>query len=65
MASKTSADTSPDWPGRTVQHEACALPLSARRAALGRPEMPRNAGNCRTDSKRALLAAIEKIGGRW
>ena len=39
--------------------------LARRRAALGEPIMPRNAGNRRTDSKRALLAAIEKTGKRW
>ena len=65
MASKTSADTPRDWPGRVMQHDAFALALSARRAALGEPEAPRNAGNRRTASKRALLAAIEKAGGRW
>jgi hypothetical protein len=39
--------------------------LARRRAALGDPEAPRNAGDRRTDSKRALLAAIKKAGGRW
>ncbi|WP_235515891.1 hypothetical protein [Sphingomonas sp. Leaf9] len=39
--------------------------LTRRRAALGNPELPRNAGANRTDSKRALLAAIEHAGGRW
>ena len=36
-----------------------------RRAALGDPVMPRNAGNRRTPSKRALLKAIEEPGGKW
>ena len=65
MASKTSADGPSGWPGRTVQHEELARALSARRDAVGQPEMPRNAGNRRTESKRALLTAIEKAGGRW
>lgn len=39
--------------------------LTRRREALAQPEMPRNAGSRRTASKRALLAAIEKIGGNW
>jgi hypothetical protein len=38
----------------------------ARRAkAAGYPDMPRNAGNRRTDSKRAMLAALEAMGARW
>jgi hypothetical protein len=65
MASKTSADGPREWPGRTIRHQDFALALAARRAALGQPEMPRNAGNRRTPSKRALLAAIEKAGGTW
>ncbi|WP_156361659.1 hypothetical protein [Sphingomonas sp. Leaf67] len=43
----------------------CATALTERRAALGNPELPRNPGNDRTDSKRTLLAAIEAAGGRW
>ena len=39
--------------------------LVRRRAALGDPEMPRNAGTRRTASKRALLKAIEDAGGKW
>ncbi len=29
------------------------------------PEMPRNAGKNRTESKKALLKAIEDAGGKW
>lgn len=37
-----------------------------RRAALGVPiNMPRNSGQRRTESKKALLAAIEAAGGKW
>ena len=37
-----------------------------RRAALGGEiNMPRNSGNRRTESKKALLAAIEAAGGKW
>ena len=39
--------------------------FAARRAELGNPEMPRNAGRNRTPSKRALLKAIEEAGGKW
>ena len=36
-----------------------------RRAAAGDPVMPRNTGTRRTASKRALLKAIEEVGGKW
>ena len=39
--------------------------VTARRAELGLPELPRNAGDSRTPSKRALLKAIEDAGGKW
>lgn len=62
MASTTSAD---DWPGQRLDHVEFGRTLAARRAALGNPEMPRNAGNRRTPSKRALLQAIADAGGTW
>ena len=61
MASTTSAD----WPGRVLNHQDYAAALTERRAELGNPELPRNTGTRRTPHKRALLAAIEKAGGRW
>lgn len=39
--------------------------LARRKAELGLPDPPRNAGNNRTPSKRALLKAIEEAGGKW
>jgi hypothetical protein len=39
--------------------------LAARKAELGLPDSPRNAGKNRTASKRALLKAIEDAGGKW
>ncbi len=62
MASKISkTDT-----GETViQMADVAARLSKRRAELGEPKIPRNAGKSRTPSKRALLAEIEKLGGKW
>lgn len=39
--------------------------IAARKAALGLPDPSRNAGNNRTPSKRALLKAIEELGGKW
>ncbi len=45
--------------------EALARRIAARKAALGIPDPPRNAGNNRTPGKRALLKAIEDAGGKW
>jgi hypothetical protein len=45
--------------------DAFVAEIERRRAAAGYPDMPRNAGNRRTDSKRALLKAIEAAGGKW
>lgn len=39
--------------------------IEQRKADTGITDMPRNAGNRRTVSKRALLKAIEDIGGKW
>ena len=39
--------------------------LERRRAAVGELNLPRNAGNRRTESKKALLRAIEALGGKW
>lgn len=39
--------------------------IAARKAELGLPDPPRNAGKNRTLSKRALLKAIEDAGGKW
>jgi hypothetical protein len=37
-----------------------------RRAAVGGTiAMPRNSGKRRTESKKALLKAIEEVGGKW
>lgn len=64
MASTISIETE-EWPGRRLNHADVAARLAERRAALGNPELPRNAGSNRTESKRALLEAIEAAGGRW
>lgn len=39
--------------------------LRERRSANPDLVVPRNAGNRRTDSKKALLKAIEQAGGDW
>ena len=48
-----------------VSLEAFGQDILRRRAAAGDPPVPRNAGNNRTASKRALLKAIEEAGGKW
>ena len=45
--------------------EALGRRIAARKAELGIPDPPRNAGKNRTPSKRALLKAIEDAGGKW
>ena len=38
----------------------------AYKAKYGRePDLPRNSGERRTESKKALLKAIEEAGGKW
>lgn len=62
MASKTSqADR--DQP--VIDMAELGARLARRKAELGLPELPRNAGANRTPSKRALLKAIEDAGGEW
>ena len=72
MASKTP--NAEDWLGRRIDFEEFARTLSKRRAEIeaetGQPlVVPRNNGNRRTVSKRALLAAVDaaaaKKGFRW
>jgi uncharacterized protein with von Willebrand factor type A (vWA) domain len=64
MASKSST-ASDGWTGRRIDMAEFAARLAARRAELGNPELPHNAGTNRTASKRALLKAIEDAGGTW
>jgi hypothetical protein len=54
-----------DWPGRRMDFADFATRLAARRAEIGPIAMPRNSGNRRTASKRALLAEVEKLSGEW
>lgn len=52
--------------GEPAPLEAFAGDIARRREALSEPlEVPRNAGTRRTASKRALLKAIEAVGGKW
>ncbi len=57
MASTTSR--------KPIPFEEFAAYVAKRRAETGITELPRNAGNRRTESKRALLKAIEEAGGTW
>ena len=64
MASKRSK-MDEGWTGRRIDFASFGKKLADRRAALGQPELPRNAGTRRTESKKALLKAIETSGGKW
>lgn len=59
-----SSESSTSKP-RKVKFEDFAADIARRRKAVGSPELPRNSGKRRTASKRALLKAIEKAGGKW
>lgn len=54
------------WKGPRIDFETFVAQLAERRVALGKEiEMPRNSGTRRTESKKALLKAIEDAGGKW
>ncbi|MDG5488260.1 hypothetical protein NYR55_06455 [Sphingomonas sp. BGYR3] len=68
------ADDQDDWPGRRLDMAAYGRALVERRAAIeaetGEPlTVPRNSGTRRTESKKALLAEIDRLaaakGFRW
>lgn len=66
MASKIpKTDPADDWVGVRLSHPDFARDLAARRAELGNPDLPRNSGERRTASKKALLKAIEATGVKW
>lgn len=48
-----------------VTLEILAASIARRRAVVGEVAVPRNPGTNRTPAKRALLAEIEKLGGKW
>lgn len=58
-------DSAEDWPGRIIDMGEFGRRIAARKAELGLPDPPRNAGANRTESKRALLKAIKDAGGEW
>lgn len=62
--SKTSK--APDTDGRRIDFAEFAAKLTRRRAELdGDLGIPRNSGERRTASKRALLKAIKATGADW
>lgn len=65
MASRTSKTDKAAKGEPVIRMAELGARLAARRAELGNPELPRNAGQNRTPSKRALLKAIEEAGGKW
>ena len=67
MASNTSKAEAvmPETEGPVIDMAELGARLVRRRAELGNPDMPRNAGTNRTPSKRALLKAIKEAGGEW
>lgn len=48
-----------------ITFEELGRRIARRRAEVGRVDVPRNSGERRTASKRALLKAIEEAGGKW
>lgn len=50
---------------KAVSLEDFGRDVERRRQATGNLEIPRNSGQRRTPSKRALLKAIENTGGIW
>jgi hypothetical protein len=54
-----------DWSREAVALDAFERDVARRREAAGTIAMPRNSGARRTDSKRALLAALDQTGARW
>ena len=67
MASNTSKARAaqPGEEGPVIDMAELGARITRRRTELGEVEMPRNAGTRRTESKRALLKAIEDAGGKW
>lgn len=69
MASKTSKPDVGNWPGRRIDMAEYGRTLAEYIAKNGPIPVPRNAGTRRTESKQALLDAInaitDKQGWRW
>jgi len=48
-----------------VPFKTFAADIERRKLARSLGPVPRNSGRHRTESKRALLKAIEELGGKW
>ena len=59
MASITSV------PDKAIPFADFAADIERRRKETGIPDLPRNSGERRTRSKKALLKAIKGAGGKW
>ena len=59
MASRSSG------PDQGIPFATFAADIERRQRETGITDLPRNDGARRTASKRALLAAIERAGGKW
>lgn len=57
--------TSRSKTSKNVLLDVFVADIERRRQEAGITELPRNSGNRRTPSKRALLAAIKDLGGEW
>ncbi len=57
--------TTPSRISKGIPFKDFAADMARRYEEAGRPEVPRNSGNRRTESKRALLKAIKEAGGTW
>jgi hypothetical protein len=69
MASKTSKPDVEKWPGRRIDMAEYGRALAEHIAKNSPIAVPRNSGTRRTESKQALLDAInaitDKQGWRW
>ena len=63
MASTLSGKARTDEPAVVTLEDFGAEVMRRRAALVGGINMPRNSGKRRTESKKALLAAIEAAGG--
>ncbi len=61
MASQTSRAK----PKRAKPVAEFTARIERRRQETGITDLPRNSGERRTESKKALLKAIEDAGGKW
>jgi hypothetical protein len=50
---------------RVISLDEMGRYIARRRKETGITDLPRNSGKNRTESKKALLKAIEKLGGKW